>query len=214
MPPGQEMAYHDENYQFLGEIVRRVSGQSLDDFARERVFGPLGMKDSYYETPDSVRHRIVDRSDDAPFAGGMEFWINLPVGSDGVISTAMDMATFGQMFLNGGSYGDARILSPASVAQMTKDQIPGVGWRFGEETGSDASWGFGWGIHGSGKSMDAPTLCSSKSFSHGGAGTIILWVDPVHEIVGCFFAVSLAHERIYREHNKFADVVTAAAGID
>ena len=58
--PGEAMTYATFNYDLLGEIVRRVSGKSLDDFAREKLFGPLGMKDSYYETPDSIKHRMIE----------------------------------------------------------------------------------------------------------------------------------------------------------
>ena len=54
-------------YNFLGEIVRRVSGQSLAAFARERIFEPLGMQDTFYTVPDSMRARIVRRPLDAPF---------------------------------------------------------------------------------------------------------------------------------------------------
>lgn len=210
IPPGKEMIYEDVNYQFAGEIVRRISGKSLNDFARERLFGPLGMKDSYYEIPNFVRHRLVGRPEDAPFADAMKFWINLPVGSDGALSTAMDMAIFGQIFLNNGIYGNARILSPSSVAQMTKNQIPGIPWRYGKETGPEGMYGFGWMIQGHGQFIDAPVLFSPETFSHGGAGFVYLWVDPVYELVGAFFSVSLKNKRNYREACMFADIVTAA----
>src|SRR5262249_30260772 len=58
MPPGAEMSYSNQGYALLGEIVERVSGQSLAEFARQRIFDPLGMKDTHYIVPDSVRHRI------------------------------------------------------------------------------------------------------------------------------------------------------------
>src|SRR2546427_12429085 len=67
-PPGVEMSYCSYGYNLLGEIVRRVSGQALADFARARVFEPLGMQDTFYIVPDTVRARIVSRPLDAPFA--------------------------------------------------------------------------------------------------------------------------------------------------
>ena len=86
-------------------------------------------------------------------------------------------------------------------------------WRHGEESDPEANWGYGWGIHGAGLfHIDAPALCSDRMFQHGGAGGVLvyLWVDPVYEIVGCFFSVSHATKRIYREANLFADMITAA----
>src|SRR5262249_30624337 len=56
--PGLEMSYCSYGYVLLGEIVRRVSGTPLDNFARERIFAPLGMTDTFYTVPESVRHRI------------------------------------------------------------------------------------------------------------------------------------------------------------
>src|SRR5262249_28102798 len=71
--PGQQLSYCNFGYKLLGEVVRRVSGQPLGDFARERIFEPLGMKDTFYAVPDSVRARIVRRPADAPFAVGVGF---------------------------------------------------------------------------------------------------------------------------------------------
>src|SRR5262249_50983070 len=66
-PPGVEMSYSNCGYNLVGEIVRRVSGQALADFASERIFEPLGMQETFYIVPDVVRARIVRRPLDAPF---------------------------------------------------------------------------------------------------------------------------------------------------
>ena len=210
-PPGTEMSYCNYGYHLLGEIVRRVSGRSLADFCRERIFQPLGMVDTWYVVPDSVEHRIVRRSTDAP---GAE-WYNsrelqeTPWGDWGVFSTAMDMAIFGQMFLNRGAYGDARVLSPASVAEMTRNQIPGLSAWSGDEFFPEASWGFGWNVRGVKKSRYRGTLHSQKTFGHGGAGGVLLWVDPVYEIVGVWFSVQI--EESCWSRDLFMDAVTTAA---
>lgn len=191
-PPGTEMSYCTYGYNLMGEIIRRVSGKSLDDFARERIFEPLGMKDSCYVVPDSVRHRIVRRSQDGPNAWfGTRECQDMPAAGGGAFSSAMDMAIFGQMFLNRGTYGDARTLSPASVAEMTRDQIPGISAWYGDQFFPEASWGFGWSIRGNKKSLwYAETLQSPKAFCHSGAGGVFLWVDPVYETVGVYFSVT------------------------
>jgi CubicO group peptidase (beta-lactamase class C family) len=219
-PPGVEMSYCNYVYDLLGEIVRRVSGRALADFARERIFEPLGMQDTFYSVPDAVRARVVRRPLDAPFA------VTGPTGAPGlgtrehqvlplsVYSTAMDMAIFGQMFLNRGRYGEARILSRATVAEMTRNQIPGIGAQFFGEFFPEASWGFGWDIHGNKKALQGGSLHSPQAFAHSGVSGVFCWVDPVYEIVGVYFQVTL--ERIDDIRPKscrdlFMNAVTAAA---
>ena len=218
--PGVEMCYSNFGYNLLGEIVRRVGGQSLAKLARDRIFEPLGMKDTFYAVPESVRHRIVRRPADAPYAVGVvgpglgtREHEELPWASGGVYSTAVDMATFAQMFLSRGSYGDARILSPASVSEMTRNQIPGIGSRFGDEFFPEASWGLGWGIRGDKKALRYGSLHSPQTFSHQGAGGAFFWVDPVYDLVGVYFSVVL--EMIDSLRSKtgfdlFMNAVTAA----
>ena len=191
-PPATEMSYSGFGFELLGEIVRRVSGKSLADFAKERIFEPLGMKDTDYIVPREMYSRIVRRSTDAPnsFVDDREGW-DVPWACDNVFSTAMDMAIFGQMFLNKGCYGGNRILSPASVAEMTRNQIPGIGAEWGPFVFPEACYGLGWFVRASKKNLAyAETLQSPEAFAHGGAGGVYLWVDPTHEIVGAYFSVA------------------------
>lgn len=132
-PPGTEMSYSSLGIAFIGEIVRRVSGQSLAEFARERIFDPLGMKDSFYSVPASMRHRVVRRpaEDPASYFDSLEVQ-EAPWAGGAAFSSPRDMAIFGQMFLNGGTYGEAQVLSRAAVAAMTRNQIPGIRAKYGE----------------------------------------------------------------------------------
>jgi len=192
-PPGTEQRYSTFGIELVGEIVRRVSGKSLDDFARERLFEPLGMKDTTYIVPEPASQRVVKRPADGPLAliDGRGFQ-ETPFAAIGAYSTAMDMAVFGQMFLNGGSYGDARILSPVTVAEMTRNQIPGISSRFVDEFFPEAGTGFSWFIRENKKVVAyGETLQSAKTFCHSGAGGVFLWVDPVYEVVGCYFSVNI-----------------------
>ena len=219
-PPGVEMSYSNHGYNLLGEIVRRVSGQSLADFARERIFEPLRMEDTFYIVSDVVRARIVQRPLDAPFAVGVvgpglgtREHQELPLAAGGVYTTVKDLAIFGQMFLNRGRYGDVRILSPAAVAEMTRNQIPGIGSRIVGEFFPEASWGFGWSIHGNKKALRYGSLHSPHTFYHHGSGGVQFWVDPVHEIVGVYFSVALEQideVRTKECHDLFMNAVTAA----
>jgi CubicO group peptidase (beta-lactamase class C family) len=125
----------------------------------------------------------------------------------------MDMAIFGQMFLNRGSYGEVSILSPAAVAEMTRNQIPGVSAQYRGEFFPEASWGFGWGIHGKNRALIGGSLHSPQAFAQHGAGGVYFWVDPVYEIVGVYFSVVLEiidDTRPNECYDLFTNAVTAA----
>jgi CubicO group peptidase (beta-lactamase class C family) len=213
-PPGVEMSYCTYGYDLLGEIVARVSGQSFAAFARDRILGPLGMADTHLIVPDTVRPRIVHRPADAPYAAvlnsrGLQ---DEPYPSCSAFSTALDMAIFGQLFLNRGRYGAVRLLSPATVAEMTADQLPGISARWGEEVFAEAGWGYGWEVHGTKKPVRDGSLRSAASIGHDGGGGTVLWVDPVYELVGVYVSVVLQHTAILPDWcaDLFINMVTAA----
>jgi len=209
-PPGVEMDWCAFNYDLLGEIVRRVSGNSLADFCRERIFAPLGMVDTHYIVPGSVGQRVVRFPADSEWADliAVHKLEETPWAGAGAYSTAMDMAIFGQMFLNRGTYGDARILSPASVAEMTRNQIPGISARYWIEFFPEASWGLGWNIHGDKRDWTRGTLHSPQAFLRGSIDSVLLWVDPVYEIAGSYFSVTVEGRFVCQD--LFMNAVTAA----
>jgi serine-type D-Ala-D-Ala carboxypeptidase len=213
-PPGTEMSYADFNFELAGEIVRRVTGKSLADFARLRIFEPLGMKDTHYSRVDVPRHRRAWRGPDPedPWRDAIEVE-PIVQGSSRSWSSAMDMAVFCQMFLNKGAYADVRILSPASVREMTRNQIPGIGSTFLSEVFPEASWGLGWSIHGN-KTGLCGGLYSPDAFEHWGASGVYVWVDPTYDLVGVYFAIapnphSDEGKALWRS-DLFTDAVTAA----
>ena len=192
-PPGVEMYYCNHGYNLVGEIVRRVSGRSLADFARDRIFEPLGMVDTHCASGEDAWRRVVKRGEN-----GLSAWIDgrdwhAPWGAGGAFSTATHMAAFAQMFLNGGCNGGARVLSPWSVAEMTRNQIPGIGTQYEDFVSPEACWGLGWSLRGSKNNLGyGETPRSGDAFCHGGLGGVFLWADPVHQIVGVYFAVQSA----------------------
>ncbi|CAM4445442.1 serine hydrolase domain-containing protein [Paenibacillus tarimensis] len=201
--PGTVMYYLGFGYELLGEIIRRVTGQTHDQFAAERLFKPLGMNDTYYSVPESEWHRIVQRSPEAPCAE----WINEELvrsasASGGIYSTARDLAVFAQMFLNKGIYEGARILSPVSVIDMTRNHIPGVPAEYRDEVFAEASWGYGWAINGS--KRDGGDLFSPEAYNHWGAAGVFVSVDPVYETVQVYLSVELDHQKPFK--NIYADL--------
>jgi CubicO group peptidase (beta-lactamase class C family) len=214
-PAGAEMFYGIVGPELLGEIVRRVAGRPLADLGRERIFGPLGMTDTNWVLPEALRPRVVMRPPGAPFPL-LNTWESLTSGSatGSVSSTALDMAIFGQTFLNGGEYGGVRVLSPASVVEMTRNQIPGIGTTFYAKYYPEASWSYGWGIHGDNKwKYFDGTLHSPQTFHQSGIGGVYMWVDPVYEIVGVYFSVVMEMLPSFDHkwcNDLFVNAVTAA----
>jgi CubicO group peptidase (beta-lactamase class C family) len=213
--PGAEMSYSGFGYMLLAEIIRRVSGRNLADFSRDRIFLPLGMHDTFYRLPAESRGRYVERSSDLPDTPEDPSTADLPSGSVGGYSTAMDMAVFCQMFLNEGSYGKARVLSRAAVGEMTRNQIPGVSSLFKEDFSREASRGYGWDVKGSKKSRFHGSLDSPAAFTHQGAGGVSVVVDPTYELITVFFSVSrgIMSPARYRPEwamDLFTNMVTAA----
>jgi uncharacterized protein YbbC (DUF1343 family)/CubicO group peptidase (beta-lactamase class C family) len=177
-PPGTRFVYSDINFETLGELVRRVSGQSLDVYCLEHIFKPLGMKATRFKPPASWRKRIAPTQYQEGDKGKM-LWgeVHDPTaynmggvaGHAGLFSSADDLEIFAQMLLNGGSYKHARILSPLSVEKMTSPQTPpdkmvvrGLGWDLDSPFASNRG-----------------ELFEVGSFGHTGFTGTDIWIDPV-----------------------------------
>ena len=200
--PGTQHVYCSANFTLLLEIVRRVSGQAPADFLRSRLFLPLGMHRTHLGLPTELRSQRVrwpaqtiatslPSGPDAPVRSSLhdDELAGLPLGGAGVFSTGADLAAFGQMFLNGGAYGDVRVLARNTVALMTRNHTPGLRGSIAGHALAEMSVGYGWFIQ---HPMKFPflgnTLGSPGSFSHGGWGGSFLWIDPVEQMVLVFLS--------------------------
>jgi CubicO group peptidase (beta-lactamase class C family) len=212
-PPGEQMFYDSLNYELLGEIVRRVSGRSLHDFVHERIFDPLAMAVSHVTVPDELVDRVVRATSESPMAVMWEFpMLHVATGGGGgFYSTALDMAVFGQAFLDRRRAG-ARILGPAAMEEMITNQIPGVPGVLIDESHDEASWGYGWGIACHEKWSYFPTH-PPGTFQHGGLSGVYLWCDPTNDVVGAYFSAvtkEIAPEILLWPLDLFVNTVTAA----
>jgi CubicO group peptidase (beta-lactamase class C family) len=188
----------------LGEILERVAGQPMDVFLEERVYGPLGMKDTGFLPAVELRDRIAPTEDD-PWRG---YVVRGEVHDEnahalggvaphaGVFSTAPDVARFLQMILNGGVFAHQRIVSRDIVEAWTKKAgIP------------DSDRAIGWDTKSAEKSS-AGRFFSPDSFGHLGYTGTSMWVDPEREL----FVVLLTN-RVHptRENNLIRKVRPAVA---
>lgn len=128
LDPGQRWVY-GINTDWLGRLVERVSGQTLDAYLRQRVFEPLGMNDTYFNVPQEKQarllkhhHRLEDGrlEEDPPSPMAPVVFFS---GGGGLYSTASDYLTFARALMAGGQAGKARILTAESVALMGRNQI-------------------------------------------------------------------------------------------
>jgi uncharacterized protein YbbC (DUF1343 family)/CubicO group peptidase (beta-lactamase class C family) len=182
--PNERFVYSDINFFLLGDIVRRVSGKPLDQFARERIFLPLGMKETTFNPPAAWKARIAPTEKctqygypcDGPDAQWLRGMVHDPTarrmqgvaGHAGLFSTADDLAIFCRMLLGGGADKGVRILSPLTVAKMTTPATP---------PGERNVRGFGWDMDSS-YSANRGELLPLGSFGHTGFTGTGLWMDP------------------------------------
>ena len=182
--PGERFVYSDINFFLLGEIVRRVGGRPLDLFAKERIFQPLGMKDTMFSPPPSLQPRIAPTQSctrygwpcEGPDMTMLRGTVHDPTarrmagvaGHAGLFSTAADLAIFAQTLLAGGSHHGVRVLSPLAVEKMTSPATPDL---------ERNTRGLGWDIDSS-FSSNRGELMPIGSFGHTGWTGTSLWIDP------------------------------------
>jgi CubicO group peptidase (beta-lactamase class C family) len=153
--PGEKWLYNSGS-DILGVLIARASGQTLDTFLRERIFAPLGMKDTGFSVPEAKLDRLATCYKTDARTGGLAIFddgrggrfASPPVfesGAGGLVSTVDDCLAFFRMLLNNGRHGNERILSRLSVELMTTDHITSA-----QKAASDFFPGFwdnrGWGF--------------------------------------------------------------------
>jgi len=154
--PGEKWMYNTGT-DVLGVLIARVSGQPFETFLYQRIFEPLGMKDTSFSVPAANIERLATsyltnfetealEIYDAPVGGQWSQPPAFPSGSGGLVSTVDDYLAFGQMMLNKGKYGNQRILSRPSVEIMTTDQLTPEQKAASENASvilDNRGWGFG-----------------------------------------------------------------------
>ncbi len=177
-PPGTDFRYSDMGYIVLGELVKVVDGRPVDQFARDEIFLPLGMKDTMYCPPESLWCRCAptEKRDGKWMLGQVHdprAWaLGGVAGHAGLFSTADDLARWCRMILNKGTLGGRRILSEMTVEAMTAQRcLPGGGGCRGY--GFDISTGY--------SSPRGDLFTAGTTFGHTGFTGTSLWIDPSHD---------------------------------
>jgi CubicO group peptidase (beta-lactamase class C family) len=208
--PGTRFRY-GINMDLLGAIVEKASGQDLDVFLQQRLFGPLGMHDTAFSVPAEKQSRLaLTYQPDA--SGKLAVVPNFP-GSDGnpasklfsggggLFSTAGDYARFAQMLLNGGHLGDVRILGRKTVELMSQNHIAHLA---DPHPFNKPEQGYGLGVRiitDLGASNTPGTL---GCFGWDGAATTLFQMDPKEHTV----AILLTQHFPFNEDNIFDAFIT------
>jgi CubicO group peptidase (beta-lactamase class C family) len=189
--PGKEFVYSDLNFITLGEVVRAVSGETLDVFVKDHVYSPLGMSETTYKPPLEWRPRIAPTESRAQSLQYLKGQVESPAskealrgevhdptawrmggvaGHAGLFSSARDIAIYAQMLMNRGRFKGARIFSPLTVLAMTTPQSP---------KGAQALRGLGWDIETPYSSPRGDLFGSG--YGHTGFTGTSLWIHPATE---------------------------------
>ena len=192
----------------LGVLLERVSGQSLEALLAERIFRPLGMKDTAFSVETSKQNRIAEpfeidpvwktkvtlndvRKPPARYSGG-----------GGAVSTADDYLRFAQMLLNGGELDGVRILSPKTVDYMLADHLSGVRATLPPSSaapGPRPGYGFGLGFAIRNEIGEASTLGSIGIADWNGLGGTNFWIDPREKLAVIWMAQAPGLRPYYRQ---------------
>ncbi|MFM1748139.1 MAG: Esterase EstB [Verrucomicrobiota bacterium] len=215
--PGAQWKYCQSGINLAGRIVEVVSGKSFDTFTRERIFGPLGMKDATFFPTDAQRGRIATGYSRKKETGALEPAApradygrtgGPPLGNGGLYCTADDYARFCQMLLGNGTREGKRILSPQAVKVLSSvhtGDLP-TGFFQTEAFGRHGAH-YGWGIGTcvlKAPHAGAAEVLSPGTYGHGGAWGTQAWIDPVKGV-----AYLLMVQRANFPNSDASDVRTA-----
>src|SRR5262245_60359910 len=225
--PGDRWEY-GINTDWAGRLVEVLSGQGLDVYFRDKIFAPLGMKDSGYVVSAEQRARqarVHARQADGTLA--LQPWEAAPVpnpefwsGGGPLYSSAPDYLTFLRMLLHGGAVNGTRILKPETVAEMGKNhagnipcgimktQLPALSNDVDLFPGADIRWGLGYMRN----EQPGPNGRSAGTVSWGGIFNTYYWIDPSKRVTGLIMTQILpfADPRVLKLYGQFEKSVYEA----
>jgi serine-type D-Ala-D-Ala carboxypeptidase len=196
--PGACYEYSDLGADMLGFVVEAASGEPLDKFLQERVFGPLGMTDTFFRPADSVRARVAPTEVAPPRGYPLQgevhdenaYALGGVAGHAGLFSTAADLSVFAQMMLNGGEYDGTRIVADSTVALFTKRAAGtrALGW---DTCGGSGSCG---------------KYLGEDAYGHTGFTGTSLWIDTDRDMFVVLLTNRVHEARAKRPAKVIADV--------
>ncbi|MCI0539622.1 MAG: beta-lactamase family protein [Verrucomicrobiales bacterium] len=207
--PGDAYTY-GVNQDVQGALIERVSGKTFGAFLEERIFRPLGMKDTGFDVPEAKMNRLAKtykRGSDGKFVEDkpiIDTWPEpgrgIEAGGAGIFSTAGDYARFAQMLCNGGTLEGRRILGRKTIELMTANHMA----TLPNNQAATRQKGFGLGVEVTTDLGQLSVPSSIGQFGWYGAATTYCQIDPKEKIV----AIALAQHFPFNEHGFFAQFQT------
>jgi CubicO group peptidase (beta-lactamase class C family) len=189
--PGERWLYHTGS-DVLGVLIARASGQSLETFLQERLFAPLGMRDTGFHVPAAKLDRLASAYLMDPQKKALAFfddaansrWSKPPsfaAGGSGLVSTVDDFHAFYRMLMNGGVLGRERVLSRPAIALMTSDQLTEP-----QKQGTELFFGHGasWGMGGAVVTRRTDIFATPGRFGWDGGYGTSAHLDPAEDMIG------------------------------
>lgn len=174
--PGERMVYSDFGMIVMAEAVRRVADEPVDRFLARRIFGPLGMVNTFYLPARELQDRAVPTAPkserpygpDGEVHDGNAYRLGGVAGHAGLFSTAWDLSVYAQTLLNGGAYGTRRIWESGTVAAFIRRQPNAATRALGWDTPAARS--------------SAGSYLSETAFGHTGFTGTSMWIDPTKDL--------------------------------
>jgi uncharacterized protein YbbC (DUF1343 family)/CubicO group peptidase (beta-lactamase class C family) len=213
-PAGVRFVYSDINFELLGELVHRLSGMLVSDYAREQIFQPLAMKETTFQPPAAWIPRIAPTERQGKEGPPLRGVVHDPTarymggvaGHAGLFSTADDLSRFCRMMIGGGELDGVRIVSPLTIKKFTEPQTP---------ADQPILRGLGWDMD-SPYSTNRGELFPLGSFGHTGFTGTSVWIDPVTRSYVILLANSVhptARPSIVALRSRVATIAAAGLGV-
>jgi CubicO group peptidase (beta-lactamase class C family) len=187
--PGTRYEYNTLTFALLGELIARLSGLAYPDYLRREIIEPLGMRDTSFAPQGDQQARampVYSANNEEDFESKVAYFISTAAPGGGLWSTAANLVAFGQALLRGGASNGCHLLSPASIAMMTRLHTAGMTETRDDGSVVPALYGLGWGKPAPNDSI----LAAPGAFSHGGVTGTLLLIDPEWDLVFVFLTNS------------------------
>jgi serine-type D-Ala-D-Ala carboxypeptidase len=180
--PGTRQSYSSAATILVAEIVQRLSGQTIRDFVRKEIIEPLGLKSIGLGAQGFARERLVrttvpDYQEDAESDWNSKYWREFGSPAGGMFSSPEDYAVLCALMLGGGTWGDVRLLSPATITLMTTNRLDDLP-DLPEKVRRTQPWGLGWRLNHLGTPESWGDLLGRHVFGHTGSAGNVVWMDP------------------------------------
>ena len=195
---GTNLSYQSMGTLIVAELIQRISGLSIGDFLHKEIFEPLGLLSSALGIRKLARERVTQlQTPDSPgvdhYGWNSRYWQELGVPWGGMYSTPDDYAVLCQVMLNGGHYGNVRLVSAATVAKMTTNRLNDFP-DLPESIRRTRPWGLGWQINHPATEGTLGDLLPPSAYGHLGSTGTLFWIDPERQAF-CILFTTMERDR-------------------